>query len=171
MYLFPNKATRDKFLQDPEKYAHVDLVADGNSVVWQAQKGRRVAGSSNHTEVVDGFLYKFASLQDQLEFRRNRLRYVNFAVNDSRTRERADATVTETEVEPFGPPLPPIEPPRPSITPSQQIQAMQLSQGNTPSALQTLEALRYGISPQLLALNQLQANSAQQKRHRRSGNK
>ena len=75
LYLFPGFAERREFQQNPEAYENIDLVADGDSVVWLIHGRRRISGAEEHSEIYNGFRYHFASMRDQFEFRRFRNRY------------------------------------------------------------------------------------------------
>lgn len=155
LYLFPTAEQMSKFESDPATYESVDLVADGKSIVWLAHYGRPVSGSSMNVEVYRGFRYMFASQLDRQEFRRRRSAYASFSMSDRfRSRpvqpQRSYPSANSSSDEP------PV-PPRAAMSPAQQVTAVRLLNGSTPSRLQRLAALSQGTTPQLQALQALEA--------------
>ena len=155
LYLFPNAEQKAKFESDPATYEAVDLVADGNSIVWLAHFGQPVNGSSMNVEVYQGFRYLFASQRDQQEFRRRRSAYAMFSMSD-RFRNRPVRTRPVSASANASSDDPPV-PPQPAVSQSQQVTAVRILNGGNPSRLQRLAALSRGTTPQLQALQTLEA--------------
>lgn len=122
LYLFPNKAAKQEFLDNTERYEDADLIADGDSVVWLLHEGRRVEGSPAFSEIYRGFRYQFASRADQLTFRRNQARYAGLIMSPAIV-ARLAVTQTESQINELQldgseqePEMAYLEPPRPPIS-------------------------------------------------------
>ncbi|MCR9197529.1 MAG: hypothetical protein NXI04_02695 [Planctomycetaceae bacterium] len=68
LYLFPSRQWKQKFDAAPVKYEDVDLAVGGHSIVWLAERGLRVSGTADRTEIHNGFRYQFASEQGRRSF-------------------------------------------------------------------------------------------------------
>lgn len=109
IYLFPTQTVKQIFDGSPETYADVDLVANGNSIVWLIHGRRQVAGTDQFGEVYHGLRYLFASPRDQAEFRRFRKQYERLGMLPE----------LKTETLPAGPPSPTVPQRVPDIAPPQ----------------------------------------------------
>ncbi|MCR9197407.1 MAG: hypothetical protein NXI04_02070 [Planctomycetaceae bacterium] len=147
LYLFPSERTKQRFAANPSLYEHVDLAADGRSVVWLVNHRRDVKGQRQWTAVVDGLRYQFTSQAERREFLRNRVRYVQLAMNPRQIPARGAATGRG-----------PIQPLPSGSAPSlaSQFTSLQIARGAAPSQLFQLGALRNGLTADLQALRNLE---------------
>ncbi len=67
-YFFASGAHREKFRNDPGRYADADLALGGNCPVRWVDNKRRVAGREDATLLVAGIRYRFAGLNEQQRF-------------------------------------------------------------------------------------------------------
>lgn len=68
LFLFPSDKERQAFWKSPEKFAAVDLGADGNCIVCKVKAGKDVPGDEQFTAVHDGFRYLFPSDRERQMF-------------------------------------------------------------------------------------------------------
>jgi YHS domain-containing protein len=75
LYLFPGEEQRNMFLKNPDKYADVDLAAQGNCTVCRVEMNELVPGKPEFTVIHRGRRYQFPSREQQDIFVANPAKY------------------------------------------------------------------------------------------------
>lgn len=109
LYLFPSRQWKQKFDAAPQKYEHVDLAVGGDSIVWLAERGIRVPGTADRTEIHNGFRYRFASEQERRSFLTRKRLYESVA------RQHGTRLVAQRDPIVADPANTAVPPPRPSL--------------------------------------------------------
>lgn len=151
LYLFPDSETRKVFREDPGKYEDIDLVANGNSIVWAVNRGHQVPGLPAWTVVVDGLRYQFSSAEERGAFLQNRTHFIRLWRNPSLRPIRPGITTATSAAVPGNGTLP---------SPASQFSSLQIAGGQQPSQLFQLRSLQIGLTGELQALRNLEQISA-----------
>ena len=109
LYLFPSRQWKHRFDAAPQKYEHVDLAVGGHSIVWLAERGLRVPGTADRTEIHNGFRYQFASEQERRSFLTRKRLYESVA------RQHGTRLVAQRDPIMADPANTAVPPPRPSL--------------------------------------------------------
>ena len=97
LFLFPSDKERQAFWKSAEKYADVDLAADGNCIICKVKAGKDVAGDARFTAVHDGFRYQFPSDRELQMFVASPEKFVNAdTTTSSSTTENTSSKMMKT---------------------------------------------------------------------------
>lgn len=77
IFLFPDQSTKATFMQDPVKYADVDLAFGGKCVVSRVDQQQDVEGSTQFATIVNGIRFYFASDAHKKLFLKNPSKYIS----------------------------------------------------------------------------------------------
>ena len=76
LFLFPGDEQKQMFLENPSKYANIDLAAAGKCTVCRVEMQKEVEGKSEFAVIHDGFRYWFPGPDQQKMFVANPSKYV-----------------------------------------------------------------------------------------------